>query len=308
MPKVPAEAVTNPMFHELAALGAIRAGAVRQFHPRTRDADIPVLLDTETGVIFLQRAETSTRYYEAEKTADRDQGETITTFADGSTVRTRPLDDDRRRVEQVKEMTRGRAVCDFGCGYGGFLHLNQGHAGYLGGVELRADCRQLLQADAPSIRIEKRIEDFDRLFEFVSLFHVLEHIPTQTAVLSDIHRQLAPGGKLFIEVPHAGDFLIRRITLPAFRNFTFWSEHLVLHTPASLTAVLNAAGFSNFEITGYQRYGYTNHLGWITQRKPGGQNYLADLHDHEFNDAYEAYLSKLGATDTLVAVAVKEDT
>lgn len=295
--------IANPMFAELVRLGAIDPDNVRMLSPRTRDREIPVLIDDTSGVIFLQRAETSTEYYETEKSEDRVGDETLTAMIDGSTVRTKPLADDRRRFEQVRDLTADRSVCDFGCGYGGFLRLNRGHADHLAGVELREHCRAQLRAAAPEIPVEKSILDFVEPFDIVTMFHVLEHIPEQIEVLAEIRQRLAPDGRLFVEVPHAGDFLIKHLGLEAFHAFTFWSEHLVLHTPASLAAVLRAAGFAEIEISGYQRYGYTNHLGWLRDGKPGGQEIFKDVEDPDFEAAYSDYLKGLGATDTLVAVA-----
>ena len=41
-------------------------------------------------------------------------------------------------------------------------------------------------------------------YDFVLLFHVLEHLNSPTVSLEHIHRLLKPGGRLFIEVPNAG--------------------------------------------------------------------------------------------------------
>lgn len=301
--QIKADTITNPAFRELVSLGVIDPTGVRLLSPRTRDGEIPVLIDESSGVIFLQRAETTVQYYETDKTEDLDHGQFITTFANGGTMRTTPLEDDKRRFEQVKNRTSGRKICDFGCGYGGFLRLNEGHAFSVAGVELRNHCRAHLQETCPDARVEKSILDFDTSFDLVTLFHVLEHIPTPTAVLADIRQRIAPGGEVLIEVPHAGDFLISRVDVPAFRNFTFWSEHLVLHTPASLTAVLNASGFTDIRVQGYQRYGFTNHLGWLIDGQPGGQVTLKDFERPNMEESYGKYLVDLGATDTLIAFA-----
>lgn len=46
-------------------------------------------------------------------------------------------------------------------------------------------------------------------FQVASMFHVLEHLPDPVAYLRDLHRRLAPGGALVIEVPNAGGFSAR---------------------------------------------------------------------------------------------------
>ena len=85
-----------------------------------------------------------------------------------------------------------------------------------------------------------------------------------------------------------------------FKKFTFWSEHLILHTEQSLMTLLKMVGFSNIEITYYQRYNIFNHLNWLSNGKPGGHK------NNNFNDdnlikSYNDFLVKNKKTDTLIA-------
>ena len=72
------------------------------------------------------------------------------------------------------------------------------------------------------------------------MFHVLEHIPHQIQTLKIIKKNLKKNGKLIIEVPHADDFLLNFDELKEFKDFTFWSEHLILHTFFSLKKFLKS--------------------------------------------------------------------
>ena len=135
------------------------------------------------------------------------------------------------------------------------------------------------------------------------MFHVLEHIPFQIDTLKAIKSKLKNNGKIIIEVPHAEDFLILQDELKEFKDFTFWSEHLILHTYKSLKTVLIKAGFRNINIQYYQRYNFSNHLGWFLKKKPGGHNFFKKLSSKKINDSYTKNLEKLGQTDTLIAIA-----
>ena len=110
-------------------------------------------------------------------------------------------------------------------------------------------------------------------------------------------------GKIIIEVPHAEDFLILQEELKEFKNFTFWSEHLILHTYKSLKSILMKAGFKNINIEYYQRYNFSNHLGWFIKRKPGGHIFYKNIINDRLNLSYCDNLKKLGQTDTLIAIA-----
>ena len=115
--------------------------------------------------------------------------------------------------------------------------------------------------------------------------------------------KLKDKGKIIIEVPHAEDFLLLQEELKEFKNFTFWSEHLILHTYKSLKSILMKAGFKSVNIQYYQRYNFSNHLGWFLKRKPGGHNFYKDIVGYKLNLSYCENLKKLGQTDTLIAIA-----
>ena len=53
----------------------------------------------------------------------------------------------------------------------------------------------------------------------------------------------------------------------------------------------------------FQRYNFSNHLGWFLQRKPGGHNFYKKIVNENLNKSYCNNLIRLGQTDTLIAVA-----
>ena len=135
------------------------------------------------------------------------------------------------------------------------------------------------------------------------MFHVLEHIPYQVEILKVLKSKLKSKGKVIIEVPHAEDFLIIQDELKEFKKFTFWSEHLILHTCKSLKTVLSKSGFKNINIQFYQRFNFSNHLGWFLKRKPDGQYFYKDIVNKKLEQSYNENLKQLGQTDTLIAIA-----
>jgi hypothetical protein len=91
----------------------------------------------------------------------------------------------------------------------------------------------------------------------------------------------------------------------AFKQFTFWSEHLILHTRKSLDVFLRTSGFIDISIDGLQRYPLANHLHWLVKGQPGGHKHWHHLESEELNRAYASLLARLDKTDTLLAVAGK---
>lgn len=70
---------------------------------------------------------------------------------------------------------------------------------------------------------------------------------------SSVRDRLADKGRLIILAPHARDFLKTPLECEAFRRFTFWSEHLILHTRESLAVFIKAAGFNEVQIKGNRK-------------------------------------------------------
>lgn len=106
-----------------------------------------------------------------------------------------------------------------------------------------------------------------------------------------------------MEVPHAKDFLIE--VSEEFRNFTFWSKHLVLHTRSSLQRLAEAAGFVEVQVQGYQRYPLSNHLFWLAQGRPGGHLRWSHMSTSSVDDAYGQMLGMLDKMDTIILTTFK---
>ena len=296
--------ITNPIVAELAGLGILDPAALEKIADRTRDLDIPVYRDRASGVIVLASVATSNVYYEGIKPEDRENDLSLTPLSTGEVVKTPILDDANRRRAQFLDRIAGRVVCDFGAGHGEFLHVCLDDVAAAHAVELRRHCLDYMaQRYGTRIVAARCLADLPAPFDVVTMFHVLEHIPDQTASLRAIRDALRPGGELIVEVPHAGDFLVRDCDVKAFRDFTFWSEHLVLHTQRSLAAVLTAAGFVDVAVSPFQRYGFTNHFYWMKEGKPGGHERLKHLYDPALDAAYKRYLCERAMTDTLIATA-----
>lgn len=293
----------DPPLHirQLLELEVICPDRLVRHWPRTRDSDIPVLKDPESGIIFLSEALEVESHY-GQKTIGKKQASEVPTK--NGVITLKRHEDADRRLEQTSSLLKNKRVCDFGTGRGLFLDDALTLTGDVTGIEIRQDLRDLIDG-----RLEGRaglagsLSETSGSFDLVTLFHVLEHLPDQLGILREIREALAPGGTVFIEVPHAADFLAEEMALPEYRDFIYWSEHLVLHTTNSLKAYLEATGFCDIEIQNFQRYGYANHLYWLRERKPGGHEHYDHLTSADLDQSYRAHLARLGRADTLIAIA-----
>jgi 2-polyprenyl-3-methyl-5-hydroxy-6-metoxy-1,4-benzoquinol methylase len=299
------EKITNPIFSELLKLKIINKKRIIKLSDSTRDKKIPVFQDAKSKVIFLGQYKTNHQYYKAIKYNDNDiilekrrKKITLIKTLQGN-VKAPIIEDDKRRVVQHNKFLKNKKILDFGCGWGGFLKRTI-KAKSLAGVELRKECIFYIKKNIKKIMVSDNLNNLNEKYDIITMFHVLEHIPYQIETLKELKKKLTKNGKIIIEVPSAEDFLLK---LKEFKKFTFWSEHLILHTENSLRKILEVSGFKKIKIRYYQRYNFSNHLGWFMERKPGGHNLYKTISDNRINKEYSDYLIRKKNTDTLIAIA-----
>jgi 2-polyprenyl-3-methyl-5-hydroxy-6-metoxy-1,4-benzoquinol methylase len=289
--------MSNRTLDLLVSLGVCDPADVEVFYPRVRDRDdIAVMRCRKSGVMFLSRSDHVTETWYTRRASLSDW----TTGSRQEAIRA-CYDDDSRRAGQFGSHVRNKRWLDVGTGVGGILDLLSSSASRTCAVEPQEGARHALQACG--YEVHAAIEELgDSRFDIVTMFHVLEHLPDPLESLRQVAARLDEGGRVVIEVPHARDFLIWTGS-DAFRKFTFWSEHLILHTRSSLEAICRAAGLDAVEVSGYQRYPVANHLHWLSTGLPGGHTEWSFLVDDDLDRAYAATLARVDRTDTLIAVA-----
>ena len=299
----------NPIINELLSLKLINELNLIILSNKTRDKKIKVIKDLKTKIIFLEKYLSTNKYYSSlkyrnddVKVLDKSKRKISNTKTFSGNIKTTIIEDDYRRAVQFNKNLKNKDILDFGCGWGGFL-MNLKNYKSLSGVELRKECINYIKKNIKKIKVSDNINFFDKKFDIITMFHVLEHIPFQVETLKILKSKLKNKGKIIIEVPHAKDFLILQDELKEFKDFIFWSEHLVLHTYKSLKSILLKSGFKKINIQYYQRYNFSNHLGWLLKRKPGGHVFNKKIVSAKLNDSYSENLKRLGQTDTLIAIA-----
>ena len=300
------ERITNPIFKELLKLKIVSKKNIVRLSTSTRDKKIPVYKDLKSGVIFLEKYITDTKYYETVKYKDdirrvieKSKRKTALIKTLKGNIESTILEDDKRRFFQFKKILKNKKILDFGCGWGGFLKQIT-KAKLLTGIELREECINYINKKIKKIEVTNNINNLNNKYDIITLFHVLEHIPYQIETLKKIKKKLSKNGKIIIEVPSAQDFLL---SLSEFKKFTFWSEHLILHTEKSLKTILKKSGYRKIQIKYYQRYNFSNHLGWFIKKIPGGHNFYKNITDKKISREYLNYLLRKKMTDTFIATA-----
>ena len=283
----------------LLRLNLINNHDVRIFSNKTRDNDnLVVYRDDKTKIIFIDN------YYVGDKEYEIGDYRTQLSSTLTSSGELEDYLDVERRFKKYKQFIVNKKICDFGCGDGSFLNISKSVTQSLIGIEIEKKCIQQIYNNG--IKCVTNLDGLSEPLDAFFLFHCLEHLPDPIEILKNIHKKLKSHGvgHIVIEVPHARDFLLDYMDLDSFKNFTLWSQHLILHTRQSLQVMLIDAGFNNILIEGVQRYGFDNHLNWLRYGQSGGhKNPLSVIVTDSLKNSYADSLSKMDANDTLVAIA-----
>ena len=142
-----------------------------------------------------------------------------------------------------------RRLLDYGAGGGGFLSRARELGWMVRGFEPAGKGRESCQA--AGLDVTDRLADLSTgEFGLVTLHHVFEHLSAPTEVLQGLRRLLAPGGRLFIEVPNCRS-LRAQLSHPVLsRSFRFderyraYPIHLFYYSEHTLRAALEKAGWA----------------------------------------------------------------
>ena len=196
--------VNNPVYNDLKKLGLVKDKNLLIINSHTRDKTIKVYQDKKTKVIFLEKFIRYNDYYKKEKGSTRDKQKSVTFLRDGTVLKTSKINyknqknkikenivgDDFRRFEQFKKFLPNKKICDFGCGYAGFLSLSKKKTKNLFGVELNQFFLDYLNKYKKYITVRNNIDKLESKFDVITLFHVLEHLPNQIETLINIRKKL----------------------------------------------------------------------------------------------------------------------
>ena len=288
---------SSQVVKDLNKVGIFKNKNTKIFSNRTRDGDVKVLKDEKSGVIFIPKYRTNIKHHYQKKS------ENLFSVVNNVKIKKRnlpltELNDDLRRFNYLKNKIKNKKLLDFGCGKGKFLALAKKNTKSVSGLEISNQFINYLRKN--NFKMYNDIDNINEKFDIITLFHVLEHIPDQINTLINIKKILNKNGKVIIEVPHANDLLLN---LKVFRNFTLWSEHLVLHTKLSLSKYLKIAGYKIEKIQLIQRYNFLNHLKWFLEGKPEGHVTYQDTNDKDIIKCYNKYLIKKDLADTILLEA-----
>ncbi len=109
----------------------------------------------------------------------------------------------RRLVERLSGLGAGRLL-DVGCGTGAFLNTMRGSGWEVAGMDSSETAREAVRRHTglEAFTDDEFFKQEMKLFDVITLWHVLEHLHRLESYLNRIKELLKPGGTLFIAVPN----------------------------------------------------------------------------------------------------------
>ncbi len=210
--------------------------------------------------------------------------------------------DTSRRIKQFKNSIINKTILDIGCGTGSFIKKAAEYAKEANAVEVDTLLNQHLSKTCDNVFFYKSIEAIpkDKKFDYIFLFHVIEHLAEPSSFLRKLQKSLVEGGSIIIEVPNADDALCSLYDIKEFKDFFYWSCHLYYFNQNTLSKLALKANFKLKYVKQIQRYPLSNHLYWLKCGKPGGHEKLSFLDSDLLNSEYEKSLASIGKCDTLL--------
>jgi ubiquinone/menaquinone biosynthesis C-methylase UbiE len=111
----------------------------------------------------------------------------------------------RRRLRKMRKARKPGSLLDVGTGIGQFLHHARGSYSTVSGTEVSESAIEVGRRRYAIDIVKGDLEGLDfegRQFDNITLFHVLEHVPSPKSLLLKCQTLLAPGGILIVAVPN----------------------------------------------------------------------------------------------------------
>lgn len=204
-----------------------------------------------------------------------------------------------RRWEFIeKHIIENMNVLEIGCSSGFMLDKFKNEKCNVCGIEPSGEFLEFIHKKG--YEAYETLEELEqaRKFDIITHFFVFEHISNPFDFIQKQLDLLTENGIIIAEIPSATDPLTSMYEIDAFEKF-YWSiAHHYYYTPKSLKFILDKMNL-NYELIPEQRYDLSNHITWMTNGKPGGQNRFNNVFTEELNEKYKQDLKDSWKCDTI---------
>lgn len=207
---------------------------------------------------------------------------------------------DRRRFSEFEHLLKNKSILDFNATNGGFLRLASSVANKTAAVKytpyLDYDFEQM------GIDIFRSIDSIDEQFDVITLFNIIENIPSAEDILQKLASKLKRGGLILIETQNEQDALLEYYESKSFEAFINMNCRSKLFNIKSLNTMLRKAHLKPLSIRQIQKFPFSNHLHWLLTNRPDGHKKWGLIDKIFPSYFYQSILKKYNTCDTLISV------
>jgi 2-polyprenyl-3-methyl-5-hydroxy-6-metoxy-1,4-benzoquinol methylase len=198
------------------------------------------------------------------------------------------------------ESLRDRIVADIGCAAGSFLDHVAGLAKETIAIEPCQTYHESLRQRGHMVfpTITAATVTAGKKIDFAFSFSVIEHVGNPREFLAEIAMMLAPRSHLLVSTPNRRDALMDLLPVE-YPAFHYRTVHRWYFDVDSFTRCAELAGLRVTKSRCVHRFGLSNALIWLRDRRPGGRNPLAHLDSSMLDRFWQSYLEQKGVGDYL---------
>lgn len=168
---------------------------------------------------------------------------------------------------------RGKTIADIGCGGGAFLDFVSGTAKEAIAIEPSRYYREVLQRKGYTTYAYAMdaVLKYSEKIDVITSFDVIEHVENPQKFIEDYYSLLSKGGIGIIGTPTDAPVMREIIGEVYERTQLFSTQHLWVLGKSNLQYMAEKVGFKNIEFKYFQRYGMSNFLGWVRDKKSNSE-------------------------------------
>ncbi len=154
-----------------------------------------------------------------------------------------------QRLYYLRKLKLKGTLLDIGCGTGLFLQTAQNYGYEVSGIDVSQTALKFAQESFKLNVSDQKVEDLigqGKKYDFVTLWHVLEHFTNPKEELKKIRQLLNPSGVLLIEVPNLNSIKFK-LAKDKWKGGNHPLYHRTFFTADSLKKTLELAEFNKTE-------------------------------------------------------------
>jgi SAM-dependent methyltransferase len=204
---------------------------------------------------------------------------------------------------------RNRIVADVGCAAGSFLDHLSGLAKTCLAIEPCQEYHPSLKERAYEVynSINDARQDYEGQIDFVFSLSTVEHVENPFEFFDQIKQLLNSEGLFLVSTPNRNDILMDLLG-DEYKGFFYRTVHRWYFDMKSLSSLAKRCRFEIVEERCLQRFGISNALRWLRDRRPTGDQPLPYFADPLLNQVWKNYLESKHIGDYLYLLVKRGDT